>query len=175
MQNCRAASFLLTVHLQPRCALDSCCWAQDVLHSLCGTCEAFLWAVRLAALVCVSWGSVCLGPLLAGSRGLGTSVSVLIRGRCRVLNQVMRGNSGLAGGRHWLPCVAAQPNLTSSPPNFLCFCVCHSWYGEYYILFSHHVPETECILSAFLVLVSSVVRKTPNLTLYTLVIELHLN
>lgn len=69
---------------------------QDVLHSPCGTCEAFLWAVRLAVLVCVSWGSVCLGPLLAGSGGLDTSVSMLIRGRCGMLNQVVRGNSSLS-------------------------------------------------------------------------------
>lgn len=75
-----------------RCTLR-CCWAQDVLHSLCGTCEAFLWAVRLAALVCVSWGSVCLGPLLAGSRDLDRTVSMQIQGRCGVLNQVVRGNS----------------------------------------------------------------------------------
>lgn len=61
---------------------------------LCGTCEAFLRAVRLAELVCVSWGSVCLSPLLAGSRGLGTSISMLIRDRCGMLNQVLRGNSG---------------------------------------------------------------------------------
>lgn len=129
MQNRWAASFLLMLHLQPRCALDRCCWVQDVLHSLCGTCEAFLWAVRLAALVCVSWGSVCLGPLLADSRGLGTSVSMLICGRCRVLNQVVRGNSGIAGGRHWQSCVVAQPNITSSLPNILCCCICHSWCG----------------------------------------------
>lgn len=83
------------LHLQPRCAL----YSEVLLNAGCfafplrGTCEAFLRAVRLGELVCVSWGSVCLSPLLAGSRGLGTSISMLIQGRCGMLNQVLRGNS----------------------------------------------------------------------------------
>lgn len=105
------ASPLRTLHMRPRCAPH----CEDVLRSLRGTCEAFLWAVRLAAFVCVSWGSVCLGPLLAGSRGSGTSVSMLMCSRCGPLSQVVRGNSSpgerktvaaLCGGpapRHHIP------------------------------------------------------------------------
>lgn len=78
--------------------------AQDVLHSQGGTFEAFLWAVRLASLACVCHqGCVCRGPLSAGSRG--RTVSVQIRGRCRLQNQVVKGKWG---PRHRLPYVAIK-------------------------------------------------------------------
>lgn len=128
-----------------RCTLR-CCWAQDVLHSLCGTCEAFLWAVRLAALACVSWGSVCLGLLLAGSRGFGTTVSMLIQGRCGVLNQVVRGNSG-PGRRETLAALCGGPTLHKK----FCSCIRHIWCGELYDMMYCICPVNELsahILSA---------------------------